>query len=179
LANRFLQRGDTFGNAAQLEQGEPLGGAQDRCLRGDLQALVPLFYGLLLPVGRDQGPLELEVPWRDFIAWYSGGAMAMDAERTIQFILEQQAQTTVRMDQITERLDEITAVQKQQAERGAKTDRRIDAIAKLIQTGMKLLVKYEKECEERDKEARERDRKSNERIDKLVAALLRGGRNGR
>lgn len=40
----------------------------------------------------------------------------MDIEKTMQFILEQQAQTGVRLDQVTVRLDQLTAAHQRLAE---------------------------------------------------------------
>jgi len=59
----------------------------------------------------------------------------MDVERTMQFILEHQARAVVEME-------EIRAIQKDHSGRiqkredlGARTDRRIEAIAKLLRGG--------------------------------------------
>ena len=54
----------------------------------------------------------------------------MDVERTIEYILQMQAQSEVRIAKADERMD--------------KFDKRLDATRKLVETGMRMLVKNEK-----------------------------------
>jgi len=99
----------------------------------------------------------------------------MNVERTIEFILGQQAKMVAHQQ---------------------KTDRRVDAIAKLLQTGMKMLVeiqKAQKEAEfkinalidaqtalaEAQKRTEDRLARSDEKFEKLLAALLRKRADGR
>lgn len=92
----------------------------------------------------------------------------MNIERTVQFILAQQAKIV---------------------EQQYKTDRRVDAIAKLLQTGMKMLVRVEQaqtalaEAQRRNEErlarTEERLARSDEKFEKLMAALLRKRTDGR
>jgi hypothetical protein len=87
----------------------------------------------------------------------------MDVERTMEFILNRQAQAKVEMA-------ELRAMAK-------KSDRRLDAFGKIVTTGMKMLVKFEKE-------SRERDRVTNHKLDLLAGKVdrlidsLRHSRNG-
>jgi len=62
----------------------------------------------------------------------------MDVQKTIEFILEQQAQCAAWRTDMTAWRSEMSAVQ-------AKTGKRLDAIAKLLKTGMKMLVDYQRE----------------------------------
>ena len=106
----------------------------------------------------------------------------MNIERTVEFLLSQQAKI---------------------AEQQYKTDRRVDAIAKLLQTGMKMLVRVEKaqtafaeaqrrneerlakieerlvRSDERFQKFEERLARSDEKFEKLMAALLRKRTDGR
>jgi uncharacterized coiled-coil DUF342 family protein len=54
----------------------------------------------------------------------------MDVERTIEYILQMQARSEVRIAKADERMD--------------KFDKRLDATRKLVETGMRMLVKNEK-----------------------------------
>jgi len=58
----------------------------------------------------------------------------MDMERTIQFILESQARAEVRMEKAEIRMEKAEG-------RMNTMDRRMDGIAKLLQQGMRMLVK--------------------------------------
>ena len=92
----------------------------------------------------------------------------MDVQKTIEFILEQQAQTAVWQS-------EASAWQ-------AKAERRFDAIGKLIQTGMKMLVKLEQRMDLLTAEVRElakSHRATQESIRKLTDSLLKQRTNGR
>lgn len=66
-----------------------------------------------------------------------------------------------------------------------KFERRLDATLKIVQTGMKLLVKVQQENREFREETRrainalvEAQMRSEVKVDRLVAALLRSGSNG-
>lgn len=96
----------------------------------------------------------------------------MNVERAMQFILERQAETDVR-------LAEVAALLKQTAARQDKTDRRVEAIAKILQTGMKMLVKFHKEAEERDRVTNQKIEALGKKVDRLVEGWLRGSGNGR
>jgi hypothetical protein len=74
----------------------------------------------------------------------------VDVERTINFILESQAKAETRMSAADKRVE---AVEK-------RLDKRMDAIAKLIQQGMRMLVTHKAE--------------TNRKINALVDAQMRG-----
>jgi len=96
----------------------------------------------------------------------------MDVERTMQFILDQQAATAVKLDHVAERLDRLT-------ERQDKTDRQIAAIQKLILAGMKMMVKRDKVTDARINALVDAQQRSERKLDRLIEALLGRGRNGR
>ena len=58
----------------------------------------------------------------------------MDVEKTMQFILDQQAKAEVRWQRADERMD--------------KFERSLEGIRKLVQTGMKMLVRAAEEKQE-------------------------------
>lgn len=85
----------------------------------------------------------------------------MNVQKTVEFILAQQAKIV---------------------EQQYKTDRRVDAIAKLLQAGMKMLVQVQKAqagLAEAQKRTEERLARSDEKFEKLMAALLRKRTDGR
>ena len=61
----------------------------------------------------------------------------MDVERTIEFILQMQAKSEERMAKYDERMAKSE-------ERMAKFDKRLEATRKIVETGMKLMVKLDK-----------------------------------
>ena len=64
----------------------------------------------------------------------------MDVERTIEFILQQQAKAEVRAERHEARMERLEA---RAALAEAKAERQMTAIRKLIQTGMRMIVKNE------------------------------------
>ena len=88
----------------------------------------------------------------------------MDVERTINFILDLQAKAEIRQAKADERLAKADERQAKAETRLSATekrlDKRMDAIAKLIQQGMRMLVTQKAET----------DRK----INALVDAQMRG-----
>jgi len=70
----------------------------------------------------------------------------MNVERTMEFILQMQARSEVR---------------------GDRFDKRLDATSKLVQTGMKLLVKIEKDFDRRMTESK---KDFNHRLNELIEA---------
>jgi len=128
--------------------------------------------------------------------WYS---CAVDIERTIQFILESQAKAEIRMQQWQERADRSDARIQRWEERMERSDarvaamekrldRRMDAITKLLQQGMRILVKNQSEIAELRKAQRRTDtklaelaeaQKETQRTLRAFIARLRNGRNGR
>jgi len=69
----------------------------------------------------------------------------MDVERTMEFILKSQARAETRMEKLGTRIQnaEIRA-----NARMDRIDRRLDATSKLIQHGMRMLVKVETKLDE-------------------------------
>jgi chromosome segregation ATPase len=75
----------------------------------------------------------------------------MDVERTMEFILQMQAKAEVRMAKAEERMtraearmDRAEARMDRAEARMEKFDRRLEAMRKLVETGMRMLVKIEK-----------------------------------
>ena len=109
----------------------------------------------------------------------------MDIERNIRFILESQAKAEMRMDRWEERADRSDA---RVAAMEKRLDRRMDAITKLLQQGMRILVKNQTEIAEIRKGQRRTDnklaelaeaQKETQRTLRSFIASLRTGRNGR
>ena len=128
--------------------------------------------------------------------WYS---CAVDIERTIQFILESQAKAEIRMDRWEARMERSDArmersdarIERSDARVAAlekRLDRRMDAITRLLQQGMRILVKNQSEIAELRKAQRRTDtklaelaeaQKETQRTLRAFIARLRNGRNGR
>ena len=68
---------------------------------------------------------------------------AMDVERTMEFILEQQAKAEVRMAKWEERQERVEARMDKWEERQAKTDKQLAAIRTILKAGMKMMVRLE------------------------------------
>ena len=116
----------------------------------------------------------------------------MDIERTIQFILESQARAEVRMENADRRVEnsnrrmenadrriEKAERRMEKAELRAdvmekRMDKRMDAIGKLLQQGMRMLVKTDTRLAELAAAQKATDRSLKAFIDSL-----RSGRNGR
>jgi hypothetical protein len=68
----------------------------------------------------------------------------MDLERTLEFILQQQAKAETEMASMRQHQAEMqagqAAMQARQAKAEAKAERQMAAIRKLIQTGMRMMV---------------------------------------
>ncbi|HTA71325.1 MAG TPA: hypothetical protein VK776_23725 [Bryobacteraceae bacterium] len=94
----------------------------------------------------------------------------MDVERTIEFILQQQAKSEARHAQ----------AEAKQAQAEAKAERQMAAIRKLIQTGMRMIVKNEELVKVTQAELRELaavQKVTETKLQGLIDALRRG-RNG-
>jgi predicted nucleic acid-binding Zn-ribbon protein len=129
-------------------------------------------------------------------SWYP---CTVNVERTMQFILESQARAEIRMEKWEIRVEKVEA-------RMAKTeshidamekrfDKRMDAITRILQQGMRMLVKIETRVEELAEAQKNTDRSLKELVEKqkelaeaqkhtdrsLKALIksLRNGRNGR
>lgn len=117
----------------------------------------------------------------------------MDIEKTMEFILEQQAATAAHLAEIGEhgkdvdkRLDRFDKRMDSLAARQEKTDRQIAAIRKLLMAGMKMMVQRDKEADARFKAMDEginalieAQQRSEKKLEQLIRALLGKHRNGR
>ncbi|HYL37139.1 MAG TPA: hypothetical protein VEV17_14580 [Bryobacteraceae bacterium] len=103
----------------------------------------------------------------------------MDVERTMEFILDRQAKAEVQMAAMREQMREqqaktdaqIAAILRQQA----KAEGQMAAIRKLIQAGMKMIVKQG----ERVNELAEAQKVTETKLQGLIDALRRGGNGSR
>jgi hypothetical protein len=92
----------------------------------------------------------------------------MDVERAIEHILHMQAQAEARADRAEARMD--------------RTDRQMKAIQKLIQTGMKLIVRIEaghKRLDAKMVELAEAQLRTDRKMEKLIDNWNRRTPNGR
>jgi hypothetical protein len=88
----------------------------------------------------------------------------VDIERTMQFIIDSQAKAEIRAEKADARVD---AMEK-------RLDKRMDAITKLLQQGMRMLIKTDTKLAELAAAQKATDRSLKALIDSL-----RHGRNGR
>lgn len=94
----------------------------------------------------------------------------MDVEKTIEFILQQQARSEARAERY----------EAKQAQAEAKAERQMAAIRKLIQTGMRMIVKNEELVKATQAELRElaaAQKVTETKMQGLIDAMRRG-RNG-
>jgi hypothetical protein len=99
----------------------------------------------------------------------------MDVQKTMEFILRQQAKAE----------DEMAAMRQRQAESEAKAERQMAAIRKLIQTGMRMIVKNDEQIAKNDlqikelaaahKELAAAQKVTETELRGLIVALRRGG----
>ena len=103
----------------------------------------------------------------------------MDVERTMEFILEQQAATAVSLARLTARHDAFAArVDKRRDAFAARVDKRLDAIAKLMQIGMKALARTDQHLKEiavAHKELAAAQKRTEASLKSLIDSLRRGG----
>jgi predicted nucleic acid-binding Zn-ribbon protein len=93
---------------------------------------------------------------------------AMNVEKTMEFILQQQAKAEVQMAAMRE---QQARSEKQQAEQHTKIDRQIAAIQKLITTGMKMIVKQGDSI----RQLAEAQKVTETKLQGLIDVLRRGG----
>jgi hypothetical protein len=67
----------------------------------------------------------------------------MDVERSIEHLLKLHARAEARMERAETRMDRAEARMDRAEARMDRTDRQIEAIRKIIKTGMKLIVRIE------------------------------------
>ena len=85
----------------------------------------------------------------------------MDVQKTMEFILRQQAKAE----------GEMAAMRQRQAESEGKAERQMTAIRKLIQTGMRMIVKNDEQI----KELAAAQKVTEAELRGLIVALRRGG----
>jgi hypothetical protein len=101
----------------------------------------------------------------------------MDVDRTIEFILQQQAKAETEMAAMRQQQAKAEA---RQAQAEVKAERQMAAIRKLIQTGMRMIVKNEELVKVTQAELRELaavQKVTETKLQGLIDALRRG-RNG-
>ena len=92
----------------------------------------------------------------------------MDVQKTMEFILRQQARAE----------GEMAAMRQRQAESEGKAERQMAAIRKLIQTGMRMIVKNDEQIaknEQQIKELAAAQKATETELRGLIVALRRGG----
>ena len=104
----------------------------------------------------------------------------MNVEKTMEFILHQQAKAEVQMAAMREQQARYEKQQaqyeKQHAEEHAKIERQMKAIQKLITVGMKLIVRNEESI----RQLTEAQKVTETKLQGLIDVLKRGGNgNGR
>jgi hypothetical protein len=110
---------------------------------------------------------------------------AVNIERTIEFILQSQAKAEARADRHEARIAKqearIAKEELRAQERERKLDRRMDAIAKLIQQGTKAISRTQIHLDEISQAHKElaQAQAATERTLKAFIASSRNGKNGR
>jgi len=92
----------------------------------------------------------------------------MDVQKTMEFILRQQAKAE----------GEMAAMRQRQAESEAKAERQMTAIRKLIQTGMRMIVKNDEQIAKNERQIKElaaAQKVTDAELRGLIVALRRGG----
>ena len=104
----------------------------------------------------------------------------MNVEKTMEFILQQQAKAEVQMAAMRE---QQARAEKQHAEQHAKIDRKFAAIQKLITTGMKMIVRTEdsiRQLAEAQRDLAAAQKITETKLQGLIDVLKRSGNgNGR
>ncbi len=120
----------------------------------------------------------------------------MDVEKTIEFILEQQARLVVQQQKtdeglraLTEEVRGVAEEVRKLAEQQRKTDRKLNILAQMVRVGLKEMVRTDQkikaliDAQMRAEARMDRSEARLERLDvkfeRLMAALLRKGPNGR
>jgi hypothetical protein len=110
----------------------------------------------------------------------------MDIERTMEFIVEQQAATAAYLTELREQAKGVDRRLGRLTEQQEKNERQIAGILKLIKMGMKAMVLTDRRMEARFRATDERinalidaQERSEKKLDRLIQALKGKGRNGR
>ena len=96
----------------------------------------------------------------------------MDVQKTMEFILRQQAKAE----------GEMAAMRQRQAESEVKAERQMTAIRKLIATGMRMIVKNDEQIAKNDQQIKElaaSQKVTETKLQGLIDALRRGGNGSR
>ena len=96
------------------------------------------------------------------------GGFPMDVQKTMEFILRQQAKAE----------GEMAAMRQHQAESEAKAERQMTAIRKLIATGMRMIVKNDEQIAKNERQIKElaaAQKITEIKLQGLIVALRRGG----
>jgi predicted nucleic acid-binding Zn-ribbon protein len=95
----------------------------------------------------------------------------MNVEKTMEFILQQQAKAEVQMAAMREQQERAEKRQAKTDQQLAKTERQIAAIQKLIVAGMKMIVKQGASI----KQLTEAQKVTETKLQRLIDALRHGG----
>ncbi|MBM3812809.1 MAG: hypothetical protein FJW20_14375 [Acidimicrobiia bacterium] len=109
----------------------------------------------------------------------------MDVQRTMEFILEQQARTAAHLEGVaaeqkalaTEQKG-LATEQKKLASQQAKTEKRVDSLAKIVQTGMKMMLAREKRVDERIQALVDSQLRLDQRMDRFIENFNKHRPNG-
>ena len=109
----------------------------------------------------------------------------MNLEKTVQFILDQQARTEANLAVVFENQAKTEVALKELIKQQAKADRKVSAIAVLVTAGMKRLIRIEKTFNARMNtfEAGMNtfaagQQRTDQKLDRLLALLTRQRSNG-
>jgi len=92
----------------------------------------------------------------------------MNVEKTIEFLLEHQARSEVRMDRVDKRLDGITKLMRMGAKAMVATDKRVNALAVA-----------QKRTDEKINVLIDAQQRTDKKFDRFMEAFLKKGTNGR
>jgi len=110
----------------------------------------------------------------------------------MEFILQQQARTAAHLEEIAAENKGLAAEQrglaseqralaaemKKLTAQQAKTEKRVDALAKIVQTGMKMLVERERRVDQRIQALIDSQLRMDQRMDRFLAAFEKRWPNG-
>lgn len=103
----------------------------------------------------------------------------MNVEKTIHFILDQQAKTEAHLAELSERQAKTGTHLAELSKQQARTDRQVAAIATLVEAGMKRIIRLEKTFHTRLNALLEAQQRTDRRLDRLIDVLLQQRTNGR
>ena len=103
----------------------------------------------------------------------------MNIERTIEFILSQQAKTEANLAQVSENQAKTDVRLAALSESQAKTDRQVKAIAALVQAGMKRVIRQENTFNTRLNALVAAQQHTDKKLARLIDVLSHQRTNGR